>query len=58
MATTIHKTKYYEIKGDRFVCCGEVQYRHACKAHDEIMGCQYCEFDPYAPCECEGATPA
>ncbi len=52
MTTTIHETKHYKIKGDNFVCCGEVQYRHTCKEHDEIMGCQFCEFDPYSPCEC------
>ncbi len=51
------KTKYtegYYTSGEfvRF-CCDEIVYAIFCEKHDEPQGCQYCEFDPYEPCECE-----
>ena len=51
------KAKYtegYYTSGEfvRF-CCDEIVYAIFCEKHDELQGCQWCEFDPYEPCECE-----
>jgi hypothetical protein len=53
MSKVIDKVQYYNIMDDLFVCCDEHQFRYYCKAHDERMGCQFCEFNPYSECECE-----
>ena len=34
-------------------CCDEYQDVMFCFANDTKQGCSYCEFDPYAPCQCE-----
>jgi len=53
MATVIDKTnEHYWIWDLLFVCCDEHQFRYQCKECQELMGCQFCEFDPYAKCEC------
>jgi len=45
--------RYYLTDYTQFTHCDEVQYRHYCEKHFEAQGCYYCEFDPYAPCECD-----
>lgn len=50
--TTIDQTEFYLIEDALFVCCDEHQFRYRCKRHDEMMGCQFCAFDPYGPCDC------
>ena len=49
----IDENEFYGIIDRLFVCCDEHQFRYACKEHGELMGCQFCQFDPYAKCECE-----
>jgi hypothetical protein len=45
--------RYYLTDYTQFTHCDEIQYRHYCEKHFEAQGCYYCEFDPYAPCECD-----
>jgi len=52
VSTTIDTTEFYIIKEPTFMCCDQSQFRYYCKSCDEFMGCQFCAFDPYAPCEC------
>jgi hypothetical protein len=33
------------------VMCCDNQYRYYCDSHFEPMGCMFCEFDPYEPCD-------
>lgn len=48
----IDSNTYYEFLDETFVCCGSQQFRARCKAHHERQGCMFCEYDPYAKCEC------
>ena len=41
---------YYSTDRGLF-CCDEFQYATYCEAHDEPMGCYYCEFDYSIPCD-------
>jgi hypothetical protein len=52
LSRVIDRTPHYEIIDELFVCCDEHQFRYYCKAHQERMDCQFCAFDPYAPCDC------
>jgi hypothetical protein len=55
MDKILSQIEFYNILDETnfFFCCGESQFIHICKAHDEVMGCYYCEFDYSKPCECE-----
>ena len=33
------------------VFCCDTQYRYYCNEHFEPMGCMFCEFNPYEPCD-------
>ena len=48
----LDQTKFYNIQDELFVCCDEHQFRYTCKKCGEYMGCQFCAFDPYQPCDC------
>ena len=52
MSKTIDNNAHYSIRDEQFYCCGETQFRHVCKKHQTRMGCMFCEFDPYAACDC------
>lgn len=52
MTDQIDQTEFYNIVDKLFVCCDEHQFTYYCKAHEEKMGCQFCEFDPYQKCDC------
>jgi hypothetical protein len=52
MAKSIDSTTHYVIKDEQHHCCGELQFRYVCKKHQNRMGCMFCEFDPYNPCDC------
>jgi len=49
----IDETEFYNITDEFFVCCDEKQCVYYCKAHDEPMDCQFCDFDRYSQCGCE-----
>ena len=51
--SVIDQNEFYLIHDLTFMCCDESQFRYSCKEHGEIMGCYFCEFDPYAKCECD-----
>ena len=48
----IDQNEFYLIHDLTFMCCDQSQFRHSCKAHGEIMGCYFCEFDYSKECEC------
>jgi hypothetical protein len=52
MASVIDQNEFYFIWDLLFMCCDEQQFRHQCKAHSELMGCYFCEFDYSKECEC------
>jgi hypothetical protein len=53
MSAVIDKTnEHYWIWDLLFVHCDEHQFKYQCRNCDEMMGCQFCEFDPYEKCEC------
>ena len=52
MSTTITRGEHYSILDELFVCCDEHQFRYQCNNCEEVMDCQFCGFDPYAPHEC------
>ena len=47
----IDTTEFYDISDQSFVCCDEHQFKYMCNSCGEFMGCQFCEFDPYAKCD-------
>jgi hypothetical protein len=53
MIDVIDQTEFYLIQDESHFCCDEMQFRYVCKAHDEYMGCYFCEFDYNKPCDCE-----
>ena len=54
MNTVIQISKYFytTATAGQFVCCGELQDFVFCNKSDIPQGCQFCDFDPYSPCEC------
>jgi hypothetical protein len=52
MTKPVDSNTFYEFLDETFVCCGSQQFRARCKAHHERQGCMFCEYDPYAKCEC------
>lgn len=54
----IDSTPLYNIYEPTWFHCGESQFRYVCKAHEEAMGCYYCEFDYSQPCDHAGELPS
>lgn len=52
MSKTIDSNKYYDIKDEQFICCGETQFKYVCKAHGNTQDCYYCSFNPDEACDC------
>jgi len=48
----IDQNEFYLIHDTTFMCCDQSQFRYSCKAHGEMMGCYFCEFDYSKECEC------
>lgn len=48
MEIKINKNYYTLTEAPQFVCCGELQDTMFSYITDLAMGCQFCEFDPYA----------
>lgn len=48
-------TYYYSLlnANESFRCCGEYQWAEYCFENNTKQGCSYCEYDAYAPCQCE-----
>ena len=53
MATVIDKTENYFIWDLSFIHCSEIQFKYQCKSCSTMMGCQFCQFDPYGKCDCK-----
>ena len=49
----IDSNEFYTIHDPTWICCDEIQFKYYCKAHNEKMGCYYCEFDYSQPCDHE-----
>jgi len=52
LSKVIDQTKYYNIIDEIHMCCDAQQFIYYCKAHEERMGCYFCEFDYTEPCDC------
>lgn len=50
----IQVSKFFYTRTDapQFVCCDELQDTLFCYKSNIAQGCQFCETDPYSPCEC------
>jgi hypothetical protein len=46
----IDTTEFYEIADETWMHCDASQFKHYCIAHNELMGCYFCEFDYTKPC--------
>lgn len=51
MTLVLHRIdKNYLTDYSQNFCCDN-QFTYYCEKHFEKMGCQFCEFDPYEPCD-------
>jgi hypothetical protein len=53
----IDSTVLYNIYEPTFMCCDQSQFTYYCKAHEEKMGCYFCQFDYSEPCGHGGELP-